>query len=125
MTVVCAICSWWIIPDWPETAKFLSDEERVLLVARLAADVADAKLNRLDKRAARRIFTDWKMYAGVLIYMGVVNTGYVRLFSASARVLCHTGQKQNWWKIAASPLDLFAPSTIHTPGLPLALIRTD
>ena len=71
-----AVISKFIIVDWPETAKFLTEEERELLVARLAADVADAKMNRLDKRAYKRILTDWKIYAGILMYFSIVNNGY-------------------------------------------------
>ncbi|KAF7193225.1 putative transporter [Pseudocercospora fuligena] len=50
-TTVVGLCAKWFIPDWPETAKFLTHEEKELLVARLATDVADAKMNRLDKKA--------------------------------------------------------------------------
>jgi hypothetical protein len=42
----------------------------VLLIARLSADTGDAVMNRLDKRAARRIFSDPKIYLGVLAYFG-------------------------------------------------------
>ena len=75
-TVVVGAASKLAVPDWPETAKFLTDEEKRLLIARLTADVADAKMNRLDGRAYRRIFTDWKIYCGILMYFGIVNTGY-------------------------------------------------
>lgn len=75
-TTLVGIAAKWFIPDWPETAKFLNDEEKELLIARLTADVADAKMNRLDRPAVRRIFGDWKMYVGVLMYFGIVNTGY-------------------------------------------------
>ena len=34
----------------------------------------------LDRRSTKRIFTDWKIYCGVLMYMGVVNTGYATSF---------------------------------------------
>lgn len=70
-TVVVGVASKFAIPDWPENAKFLSPEEKQLLIARLTADVADAKMNRLDKRAYKRIFSDWKMYCGVLMYFGI------------------------------------------------------
>ena len=80
MTVVCGAGSYWLIPDWPENAKFLTTEEKQLVILRLSVDVADAKLNRLDKRAVRRIFTDWKVYISILMYMGVVNTGYATSF---------------------------------------------
>ena len=62
--------------DWPETATFLTEDEKKLLIARLATDVADAKMNRFDKPAVKRIFTDWKMYCGILMYFGIVNNGY-------------------------------------------------
>ncbi|KAK4549097.1 hypothetical protein LTR36_007553 [Oleoguttula mirabilis] len=80
VTAVIGLASKWFIADWPEDVTFLTDDEKTLLIARLTADVADAKMNRLDKPAAKRIFTDWKMYCGVFMYMGVVNTGYATSF---------------------------------------------
>ena len=75
-TAVFAICGKFFIVDWPETAKFLNEEEKKLLIARLSADVADAKMNRLDRGAYKRIFSDWKIYLGILMYFGIVNNGY-------------------------------------------------
>ena len=98
-TFVFAVISKFFIVDWPETAKFLSPEERLLLVRRLSRDVADARMDRLDSKARRRVFGDWKIYAGyvfhllpshrfhallhlgsttyrILMYLGVNNTGY-------------------------------------------------
>jgi hypothetical protein len=37
-------------------------------------------MNRLDKRAANRIFRDPKIYLGTLMYFGIVNTGYAGSF---------------------------------------------
>jgi dipeptide/tripeptide permease len=37
-------------------------------------------MNRLDKRAAKRILSDPKIYLGTLMYFGVVNTGYAGSF---------------------------------------------
>ncbi|POS69076.1 hypothetical protein DHEL01_v212528, partial [Diaporthe helianthi] len=65
-----------ISPIGPETAKFLNDDERKILIARLAQDRGEAKMDRLDKRSTKRILIDWKIYCGVLMYFGVVNTGY-------------------------------------------------
>ncbi|KAF2122531.1 major facilitator superfamily domain-containing protein [Lophiotrema nucula] len=77
--VIGFVCKWWIT-DWPETANFLNDDERALLIARLSADSGDAVMNRLDKRAAKRIFKDPKIYLGVVMYFGIVNTGYAGSF---------------------------------------------
>jgi hypothetical protein len=55
-----------LIVDWPETAKFLSPEDRVLLNQRLAEDrgYSVARMERLDKAAFFRIMKDWKIWCG-------------------------------------------------------------
>lgn len=58
--IVGAIAKLWIV-DWPETAKFLNEDERTMLVARLKQDNGGADMNTLDKRAWKRIIFDWKM----------------------------------------------------------------
>lgn len=63
-TVVIAAVSKFIIVDWPETAKFLNDQERKLLLGRLAADGGQAKMDRLDSPAMKRAFSDVKIYLG-------------------------------------------------------------
>jgi len=68
--VACGLVSKFWLTDWPETAGFLTDEERALLIRRLATDTGDAMMNRLDKRAAKRIFRDPKVYLGTLAYFG-------------------------------------------------------
>ncbi|KAF2266179.1 MFS general substrate transporter [Lojkania enalia] len=78
-TVIGFVAKFWVT-DWPETASFLNDDERALLIARLSSDSGDAVMDRLDKRAAKRIFSDPKIYLGVLAYFGIVNTGYAGSF---------------------------------------------
>ena len=63
-TFVLAVVSRFFIVDWPKTAKFLGPEERQLLIRRLSEDVADARMDRLDGKAGRRAFGDWKIYIG-------------------------------------------------------------
>ncbi|KAH8892354.1 MFS general substrate transporter [Thozetella sp. PMI_491] len=77
--IVGVIGKWWIV-DWPETAKFLNEEERAILLSRIAEDVGDAKMDHLSKSATRRILKDPKIYFGTLAYFGVVNTGYAGSF---------------------------------------------
>ncbi|KMU78893.1 hypothetical protein CISG_07410 [Coccidioides immitis RMSCC 3703] len=79
-TVVIAVASKFIIADWPETAKFLKEDERRLLIARLAADNKGATMDRLDRKSIRRCLTDVKVYLGILMYFGIVNTGYATSF---------------------------------------------
>ncbi|EEH37164.2 high-affinity nicotinic acid transporter [Paracoccidioides lutzii Pb01] len=81
-TVVAAVFSKFLIPEWPEKAKFLAEEERKLLLHRLATETETAKMNRLDKNAMKRAFTDVKIYMGFAFTMlGCIITtvGYIIL----------------------------------------------
>lgn len=66
--IVGMIAKFWVV-DWPQTTKFLSVEEKALLERKLAADsggASSARMDRLDKRAWRRILLDWKIHVGIL-----------------------------------------------------------
>jgi cyanate permease len=81
LTILVAITfKFKMVVDWPETSTFLTNEERALLLKRLALDVGEARMDILNRRSAKRIFTDWKIWCGVFMYMGVVNTGYATSF---------------------------------------------
>ncbi|KAF9889688.1 hypothetical protein FE257_006994 [Aspergillus nanangensis] len=79
-TICLAIAAKFLIVDWPETATFLNEEERALLLLRLEMDRGEARMDRLDKNSMRRTFTDPKLYLGPLMYFGIVNTGYAVSF---------------------------------------------
>lgn len=75
-TVLVGAASKFFTVDWPETANFLTDDERKVLIAKLSQDNGGARMDHLDKRAAKRVFSDWKIYCAILMYLGIVNTGY-------------------------------------------------
>ncbi|KAL4886409.1 major facilitator superfamily domain-containing protein [Aspergillus karnatakaensis] len=79
-TVVMAVIAKFIIVDWPESATFLTDEEREVLLRRLKEDQGEAQMNRFDKPAMKRTFSDPKIYLGPIMYFGIVNTGYAVSF---------------------------------------------
>ncbi|PKX94190.1 putative MFS transporter [Aspergillus novofumigatus IBT 16806] len=79
-TIVVAVIAKFIVVDWPETARFLTEDERALLLRRLAEDQGEARMDRLDKKSLRRAFSDPKIYLGPLMYFGIVNTGYAVSF---------------------------------------------
>ena len=64
LTIALAVVAFFFIPDWPETSKFLSSEERKLLLRRLREDSSNIKMDYLDMKTGLRIFTDWKIWAG-------------------------------------------------------------
>jgi hypothetical protein len=63
-TIVVAVIAKFIVVDWPETARFLTEDERALLLRRLAEDQGEARMDRLDKKSLRRAFSDPKIYLG-------------------------------------------------------------
>lgn len=80
ITVVISVLFKPIVVDWPEQANWLTPEEKQLMLRRLALDVGPAKMDHFDKRAVKRVFSDWKVYVGIVMYLGIVNTGYASSF---------------------------------------------
>jgi hypothetical protein len=62
LTSVSGLMAFFIIPNWPERGTFLSDYEKELLALRLARDVQQVKMDRLDWKAFRLILSDWKVH---------------------------------------------------------------
>lgn len=84
--VALALIIWKILPDSPETAKFLTQAERDILVHRLANDpgAGGAKVSNQDKISKVQIIaglSDWKIWAAVVIFWG--NTVGVYGFTAT------------------------------------------
>lgn len=113
--IFAVICRFFIV-DWPETAKFLSPEERQLLIRRLSEDVADARMDRLDSKARRRAFGDWKIYVGILMYLGVNNTGYSTSFFTPT-ILSQLGWTAVRAQVLSIPIYIVAAMTCLISGL--------
>ncbi|KAH7138152.1 major facilitator superfamily domain-containing protein [Dendryphion nanum] len=113
LTLVVGIGAKFWVPDWPETATFLTESERALLIARLSADSGAATMNRLDKRATKRIFSDPKIYLGTLAYFGIVNTGYAGSFFIPT-IVRELGYTASAAQIRSIPI--FAVATVTAIG---------
>ena len=71
LTFTVGVLSVWMVSDFPAEAKFLSDEDRARVLARLRADKqASAEPEALDARYLKSALADWKMWLGMAIYMG-------------------------------------------------------
>jgi MFS family permease len=73
--VALALVIWKILPNSPETAKFLTQAERNLLVRRLADDSGSGqgKATNNDKMGMKYIvagLSDWKIWAAVVVFWG-------------------------------------------------------
>lgn len=80
ITAVIAIGSMFFLPDWPHEAKFLTGAEKSMLSRRLALDVERATMNHWNKQSATLCFRDPKIYLGVIMYLGITQTGYAASF---------------------------------------------
>jgi predicted MFS family arabinose efflux permease len=56
--------------DWPDTARFLSPDDRIRVQRRLMADGQTHTSESYDKRYIKSAFKDWKTYAYAIVWMG-------------------------------------------------------
>ncbi|KAG7093052.1 hypothetical protein E1B28_009345 [Marasmius oreades] len=76
-TVVAGIASFWIIQDFPDTAKFLSEAERTVIVRRLQEDNQFSAAGEIFRwKYIRQSLSDWKTYVGMIIQCGCVMPHY-------------------------------------------------
>lgn len=84
--VALALGIWKVLPDSPETANFLTQPERDLLVRRLANDTSSGagqttNNDKIDKSHIMAGLSDWKIWAATVIFWG--NTVGVYGFTAT------------------------------------------
>ena len=79
-TVLVAIAAFFVLQDFPETAKFLTNEERAFVVHRLRyqgqvhggtgiGHVAQAE--EFKWKYVRQALCDWQVWASIVVYWGV------------------------------------------------------
>lgn len=77
--ISCALAPIWLflIPDFPEDAKWLSEDERAYVKARLAADQGKSGLEKpIQGRDIINFFKDYKVYLGAGAYFGGIVSAY-------------------------------------------------
>ena len=79
LTVIIAIASFFIVQDFPETAKFLSPTERAFVVHRLKYQAQTkgpeavrgfqvAQTDAFEWRFVRAAFLDWQIWVNIFVY---------------------------------------------------------
>ena len=77
MTVGYAIAIYFLVADFPEEAKWLSDDEKTFVKARLAEDIGDSQLNaKTTWMDVLGVFKDFKIVLGGLVYFGLIVSAY-------------------------------------------------
>ena len=70
-TVVIGVVSFWMVYDFPDDARFLSDADRARVIRRLQIDrQASAQHEDFDMKYIWASVKDWKTYAFAIVYMG-------------------------------------------------------
>ena len=62
ISVVIGLYCLFSVPNWPEKATFLNDDERLLLKTRIFEGASQARMDRLDAKAIKRSLSDWKIW---------------------------------------------------------------
>ncbi|KAL3465791.1 major facilitator superfamily domain-containing protein [Aspergillus heterothallicus] len=77
LTCVVAIALFFLLPDFPEEAKWLTEEERTYMRAKLAQDSGHAGTDSsMGLHDVLDVFKDYKIFIGGLMYFGQIVTAY-------------------------------------------------
>ena len=60
-TTGVGILTFFVLPDWPEQARFLKDDERAILIAKLSRDTGEYVENKTTVEVLKETFTDPKI----------------------------------------------------------------
>jgi MFS family permease len=73
LTCVVAIFFWFLLPDFPEDAKWLKEDERAYVKARLEVDQGKSALERtITFKDVVNVFKDYKVIVGGFMYFGLI-----------------------------------------------------
>ncbi|EIN13080.1 MFS transporter [Punctularia strigosozonata HHB-11173 SS5] len=82
-TCLIALTFFFLVPDFPEEAAFLTEAERQFVKARLKADVgSSARHERLGMKQVLNVFKDYKIFLGGFMYFGLIVPAYGNAYFA-------------------------------------------
>ncbi|CBF79229.1 hypothetical protein AN7027.2 [Aspergillus nidulans FGSC A4] len=70
-SLASAFLVWFILPDYPESASWLSEEEKALAAQRLAVEGSKGGAKAMTWQDAKEILLDWRLYAHYVVYFGI------------------------------------------------------
>jgi hypothetical protein len=66
VTIFVSLACWPAVPPFPEDCKFLSPENKALLLARVKADGGHVADDDITFKKALYFLKDWKIWAGLV-----------------------------------------------------------
>lgn len=77
LTCVVSFVFFFVIPSFPEDAKWLSEEERAYVKARLQKDQGGNAAERaIGVKDVINVFKDFKIFVGGFMYFGLIVPAY-------------------------------------------------
>lgn len=102
VTVLVAILAFFVLYDFPETASFLTDDERAFVVFRLKYQgqangpgrdqIQVAEADEFKWEYVWSAFKDWQIWVNIFVYWGVSHTSFVLFSFAFVRSLTDTNE---------------------------------
>lgn len=78
LTCVVAIAFFWLIPEFPEDAKWLTEEERTYVKERLQKDQGRSAAERQIRfKDVMTVFKDYKIFVGGFMYFGMSEVNHL------------------------------------------------
>lgn len=71
LTVLVGAVSYWMMQDFPDDAKFLSDVDRQRVMRRLRSDQRNVEHQSFNMKYLVMALKDYKMWLGMIIYAGI------------------------------------------------------
>ncbi|KAH0371388.1 MFS general substrate transporter, partial [Aureobasidium melanogenum] len=77
LTCVVSAAFFFVLPDFPEDSKWLSEDERAFVVNRLRAEQgASAVERKTSAKDVANVFKDYKIFLGGFMYFGLIVPAY-------------------------------------------------
>ncbi|KAL1878101.1 hypothetical protein VTK73DRAFT_8062 [Phialemonium thermophilum] len=70
-SVISSLLIWFLLPDFPETARWLSTAEKDLAAHRLATQGSHGDGDSLSWAVAKSTLLEWRLWAHYIIYFGI------------------------------------------------------
>lgn len=84
LTCVVSLALFFMIPTFPEQAKWITEEERAFIEAKQRREQGDSAVHRpFVLKDIVRVLTDYKIILGGFMYLGLVVAAYGRSISIS------------------------------------------
>ena len=95
LTCVIAFTTFFLITDFPEDAKWLNEDEKAFVKARLRSDQGASELEqKISFRDVRQVMGDYKTWLGTFMYFGVIVPAYVSIHFSLARIAAPSSLKE-------------------------------